>query len=76
MNNFDKELNKILLEQNLIDENAFIDGLKSVGGKIVKGVKGALNWSIDKIKSFVEKIWKSSLVFFENTSFHDRHLFI
>lgn len=53
MNKFDKELNKILLEQNLLNENAFLDGLKTVGNKI----KGALNWGIDKIKSFVEKIW-------------------
>lgn len=53
MNKFDKELNKILLEQNLLDENAFLDGLKSVGNKI----KGALNWGIDKIKSFFQKLW-------------------
>lgn len=53
MNKFDKELNKILLEQNLLDENAFLDGLKSVGNKI----KGALNWGIDKIKSFFQNLW-------------------
>lgn len=64
MNKFDEQYNKILLEQNLIDENAFIDSLKWVGGKltsagktIVDLGKNTINYTINGIKSFFEKLW-------------------
>ena len=64
MSKFDNELQKILLEQNLIDENWFTDGAKYIGNKIknarkaiVDTGKKVLNWSIDKIQSFFQKLW-------------------
>lgn len=64
MSKFDDELYKILLEQNLIDENWFTDGaqktwnsVKSVGKKIIDTGKEVLNWSIDKIKAVFQKLW-------------------
>ena len=60
MSKFDDELQKILLEQNLIDENWFTDlgnKIKNTGKAIVNTGKKVLNWSIDKIQSFFQKLW-------------------
>lgn len=64
MSKFDDELQKILLEQNLIDENWFTDGANYIGNKIknagkaiVDTGKKVLNWGIDKIKSILQKLW-------------------
>lgn len=65
MSKFDVELQKILLEQNLIDENWFTDGVNHIGNKIKHAGKAiadtgkkVLNWSIDKIQSFFQKLWE------------------